>query len=139
MNHTVEEPTTALEVLQKLHPTSSKTTLRKMLTQGRVLVNDEVIHRAKHAVEVGDVVELLGRQRAEERTPAPNKLPPIDLDVLFEDDTLLVVNKPLTNSQLQRINWKRTRCTAVVWNTSVARMSERGATLFIVLTEKLLV
>ena len=94
MNHTVEEPTTALEVLQKLHPTSSKTTLRKMLTQGRVLVNDEVIHRAKHAVEVGDVVELLGRQRAEERTPAPNKLPPIDLDVLFEDDTLLVVNKP---------------------------------------------
>ena len=93
MKHTVEEPTTALEVLQKLHPTSSKTTLRKMLTQGRVLVNDVVIHRAKHAVEVGDMVELLGRQRAEERTPAPNKLPPVDLDVLFEDDTLLVVNK----------------------------------------------
>ncbi len=65
-----------------------------MLTQGRILVNEEVVHRAKHPLNPGDVVEILGRQRAEERTPPPQQPSPVDLDILFEDATLLVVNKP---------------------------------------------
>ncbi len=64
-----------------------------MLTQGRILVNKEVIHRAKYPLKKGDVIEVMGRQRAEERTPPP-QTSSIDLDILFEDATLLVVNKP---------------------------------------------
>ena len=56
-----------------------------MLTQGRVVVNDEVVHRAKTTVFTGDTVEVLERQRAEERTPPPTTGPPVDLDVLYED------------------------------------------------------
>lgn len=83
-----------LSTLRHLYPNSSTTTLRKMLTQGRVLVNDTVVHRAKHPLQGGDEIEVLQRQRAEERTPPPKAKSGVDLDVLFEDDTLLVVNKP---------------------------------------------
>ena len=65
-----------------------------MLTQGRVVVNGDVVHRAKTTVVAGDTVEVLERQRAEERTPPPTIGPAVDLDVLYEDDALLVVNKP---------------------------------------------
>ena len=65
-----------------------------MLTQGRILVNQEVVHRAKHALQAGDEIEVLARQRAEERTPPPQQPSTVDLDILFEDATLLVVNKP---------------------------------------------
>ena len=94
MKHTQDDAGDLLTTLRLLYPTSSTTTLRKMLTQGRVLVNDTVVHRAKHVLEKGDEIEVLQRQRAEERTPSPASKPPVELDVLFEDATLLVVNKP---------------------------------------------
>ena len=94
MKHTQGDAGDLLATLRLLYPTSSTTTLRKMLTQGRVLVNDTVVHRAKHILEKGDEIEVLQRQRAEERTPSPASKPPVNLDVLFEDTTLLVVNKP---------------------------------------------
>ena len=94
MKHTQGDAGDLLTTLRLLYPTSSTTTLRKMLTQGRVLVNDTVVHRAKHILEKGDEIEVLQRQRAEERTPSPASKPPVNLDVLFEDTTLLVVNKP---------------------------------------------
>ena len=77
-----------------MFPNSSGSTLRKMLTQGRVVLNGEVVHRAKHELTDGDTIEVLERQRAERRTPPPKSAPSVDLDVLFEDDALLVVNKP---------------------------------------------
>ena len=94
MKHEVNEPETLLAVLQHLHPNSSNARLRKMLTQGRILVNDSVVHRAKHEVQSGDIVAVIDRQKAEQQTPPPNTTPPVDLDVVFEDDTLLMVNKP---------------------------------------------
>ena len=94
MKHTQGDAGDLLTTLRLLYPTSSTTTLRKMLTQGRVLVNDTVVHRAKHILVEGDEIEVLQRQRAEERTPSPTSKPTVELDVLFEDTTLLVVNKP---------------------------------------------
>ena len=83
-----------LAALRTMFPNSSGSTLRKMLTQGRVVLNGEVVHRAKHELTDGDTIEVLERQRAETRTPPPKSPPSVDLDVLFEDDALLVVNKP---------------------------------------------
>ncbi|MGA0241337.1 MAG: S4 domain-containing protein, partial [Poseidonia sp.] len=76
MKHHVEEASTLLDALRHLHPQSSSTTLRKMLTQGRVLVNDAVVHRAKHDLSAGDIVQLLDRAKAEELTPPPAPAPP---------------------------------------------------------------
>ena len=94
MKHTASEDSDLLAVLRSMFPQSSSTTLRKMLTQGRVVVNGDVVHRAKATVHAGDTVEVLERQRAEERTPPPINEPAVDLDVLYEDNALLVVNKP---------------------------------------------
>ena len=94
MKETASTESDLLAVLRSMFPQSSSTTLRKMLTQGRVVVNGEVVHRAKSEVVAGDTVEVLERQRAEARTPPPTIGPTVDLDVLYEDDALLVVNKP---------------------------------------------
>ena len=94
MKHTAENETTLLELLRLLYPASSSSTLRKMLTQGRLLVQGDVVHRAKHTVHPGEVVEVLDRAKAEDLTPPPNTAPPVDLEVIFEDDSILVVNKP---------------------------------------------
>ncbi|MEL0331463.1 MAG: RluA family pseudouridine synthase [Candidatus Poseidoniales archaeon] len=94
MKHVQTEDGDVLSALRTLYPQSSTTTLRKMLTQGRVVVNGEVVHRAKHSLQSGDSVEVLQRQQAEERTPPPQDTPDVDLDVLYEDDALLIVNKP---------------------------------------------
>jgi len=80
MEATVEQDGTLLELLKELHPHSSTTTLRKMLTQGRVTVNTKVAHRAKHEVVAGDIVNVLPRSKAEERTP-PAKAAAIDINV----------------------------------------------------------
>ena len=93
MEATVERDGTLLEFLKEVHPRSTTTTLRKMLTQGRVTVNGEVAHRAKHEVVSGDAIHILSRSKAEEITPPPTASA-VDIDVLFEDDALLVVNKP---------------------------------------------
>ena len=94
MKHTQTDEGELLSTLRTLFPNSSSSSLRKMLTQGRILVNQEVVHRAKHPLQKGDEIEVLARQRAEERTPPPQQPSTVDLDILFEDATLLVVNKP---------------------------------------------
>lgn len=94
MNVDVNEPTPLLDVLRSLYPSSSGSKLRKMLTQGRITVDGEVEHRAKHLVESGSKVTVLDRPEAFDKTPPPTVKNPIDIEILFEDDDLLVVNKP---------------------------------------------
>ena len=94
MEHVQQEEGVLLATLQRLFPQSSTSTLRKMLTQGRVMVNETVVYRAKHSLRQGDNVRVLDRQKAVEHSPPPPTPPPVDLDILYEDDSLLVVNKP---------------------------------------------
>jgi 23S rRNA pseudouridine1911/1915/1917 synthase len=94
MEFDVNEDATLLEVLKIQYPNSSATKLRKMLTQGRVTVNGEVEHRAKQTAEKGAKVGILDRPAAFNKTPPPAVKNPVDLDVIFEDEDLLVVNKP---------------------------------------------
>ena len=63
VKHTVTNENDLLGVLRVLFPSSSGATLRKMLTQARVVVNGEVVHRAKHILHEGDEIEVLERQR----------------------------------------------------------------------------
>ena len=94
MEFDVNEDATLLELLKIHYPNSSATKLRKMLTQGRVTVNGEVEHRAKQTAEKGSKVGILDRPAAFDITPPPVVKNPVDLDVIFEDEDLLVVNKP---------------------------------------------
>ena len=75
-------------MLERMIPSASRRTLRQLLSQGRVCVNKEVCIRANHSVGVGDVVEI-----GDARTVA-TKLS-YGLEVLYEDDSILVVYKPV--------------------------------------------
>lgn len=90
-----EEGETLLDALRRIHPNSSTGTLRRMLTQGRVHVDGASVHAAKTELVAGQRIDVVAKTTASEEHPAPLKGPKgPKLDVLFEDDAILVVNKP---------------------------------------------
>jgi len=67
----------------------SRTNLQKLIKQGKVLVNGQKVSSHYKVQEHDDVtIEL---PEAKDMTPKPEK---IDLEVVFENDDLLIVNKP---------------------------------------------
>ena len=77
------------KVLALLFPDYSRTTLQKWLKEGLVLVDDEVPNQ-RDKVQGGENIELV--------VPAEQKADwqpePMDLALIYEDDDLLIVNKP---------------------------------------------
>jgi len=94
MKHTTTGAKILLDVLAIMMPNTSKTKLRKMLTEGRIHVDGTTIHKARSQVEKGSVVEILSKKKAFEATPPPPSKKKSNLDILWEDDAILVVEKP---------------------------------------------
>ncbi|ABW27347.1 RluA family pseudouridine synthase [Acaryochloris marina] len=68
----------------------SRSHIQKLIEQGHVQINHKICTSKKYALQIGDQVEV--------HIPAPQPLAlepePMDLEILFEDDHLLIVNKP---------------------------------------------
>tara|TARA_B100001564_G_scaffold335869_1_gene325569 strand:- start:385 stop:1263 length:879 start_codon:yes stop_codon:yes gene_type:complete len=94
MKYTIEHENTLLGVLELMMPSTSKSKLRKMLTEGRIQVNGEVIHKAKYNVSSKSLVEILERKKALANTPPPKSRKNSKLNVVWEDEAILVVEKP---------------------------------------------
>ena len=94
MRVTVTEEGTLLDHLKKMQPSASNNVLRKMLTGQRIQVDESVIHRAKHIVLVGQIIEILPRPKMtiEEKQEVSAKQH--DLEIIHEDEHILVVSKP---------------------------------------------
>ena len=76
-------------------PSVSRSFIQKLEEQGRVLVNSNKA-RTSYKIRQGDVIEVDFDKATLENTPM------IDMEVLYEDDDCLVVNKPaglLTHSK----------------------------------------
>ena len=71
METTVTQATTLLEAVATLYPNTTRAKIRKMLTEGRVLVDGEVQHKAKHPLEVGQTVVITDRAKGKEAAPPP--------------------------------------------------------------------
>lgn len=69
----------------------SRSYLQQLLAGGAAEVNGEVTRRAAHRVHAGDRVTIVLRPTPESRAFRPQ---PVPLAVLYEDDDLLVINKP---------------------------------------------
>jgi 23S rRNA pseudouridine1911/1915/1917 synthase len=82
----VSAPGSLLDTLQLLVPGASRRTLRQMLIQDRISLNGVVCRKAVHQVQPGDLIEIGPRRNA---PTLPN-----ELEIVFEDDAILVVNKP---------------------------------------------
>ncbi len=95
MKFKVEKETTLLDMLTECMPDTSRSKLRKMLTEGRIQVDGTVQHKAKFPLSKGMELDLLSRVKAHEITPPPAiKQKKSNLKVIWEDDAILVVEKP---------------------------------------------
>lgn len=72
-------------------PTFSRTKISKLIKEGALLVNNETIKESSKKISFKDELELIVPE------PVVTDLKPqkIALDVVYEDDDLLVVNKPI--------------------------------------------
>ena len=84
-----EEPGTRIDVYLAQTGPLSRSALERLIVQNRVTVNG-VIAKKKHRVSAGEVIVV------DEPDPAPADMTPeeMPLDVIYEDDDLLVINKP---------------------------------------------
>tara|TARA_Y100000768_G_scaffold92325_1_gene66644 strand:- start:2137 stop:3006 length:870 start_codon:yes stop_codon:yes gene_type:complete len=83
-----------LEALSLMHPNSKRNTLRKMLTAGRVMVDGNIIHKAKFLVPNGANISISDKDTATKSSPPPTaKKQNPRIKILFEDEHIIIVNK----------------------------------------------
>ena len=76
--------------LAKVMPDFSRSQLQRLIADGNVLTEDVVISDNSYKVKIGDSFTVIVPP-AEEAEPLAENIP---LEVVYEDDDLLVVNKP---------------------------------------------
>ena len=94
MRKKVNEEATLLDILKSIQPQASTNVLRKMLTNERITVDEETIHRAKQIITKGQIVEILPKPKISVQEEREQQAKTHNLDILFEDEAILVVNKP---------------------------------------------
>lgn len=78
---------TLLEHLAAEYPLASRTTLKRMVEEGRVTINGRLARRLKEALAESDRVHVAGRSVRPRASLSP-------LELIHEDAQLLVVHKP---------------------------------------------
>ncbi len=68
----------------------SREFIQKLITEGLVLVNGKLV-KASYKINLGDEIEIHEEEKKEETDILPVKM---DLDIVYEDEYLMVVNKP---------------------------------------------
>ena len=94
MKRKVEQETLLLDVLKIMQPQASTNVLRKMLTNRRITVEEKIIHLAKHIVLFGETVEIRPKPKLSIEETRQTSAETHSLDIIFEDDAILVVEKP---------------------------------------------
>ena len=94
MRKKVEQDINLLDVLKIMQPNASTNVLRKMLTNQRISVDETTIHRAKHIVMKGQVVEIHPKPKISVEEVRETHAKTHNLNILFEDESILVVDKP---------------------------------------------
>jgi len=75
--------------LREKFPAASRGTMRRLIEQGHVRVNGKII-KPTHSPRAGEEIEVVWP----DARPAEAQPEDIPLDILFEDQSLLIVNKP---------------------------------------------
>lgn len=75
---------------QFLEKESSRAYMQKIISDGCVSINDKVVQKVGYKIRANDVISVLIPELSSYEKILPENLP---LDILFEDDDLLVVNK----------------------------------------------
>lgn len=78
------------QTLAIMFPDYSRSRLKDWILAGSVTVNGEVLSRAREKMYGGESIAIDAEVEAEQRFEAQN----IKLDIVYEDDDILVINKP---------------------------------------------
>lgn len=78
------------QAIAEMFPDYSRSRLKGWIQDGRVKVNDNVVEKPREKLLGGETIEIDGELEAEVRWEAED----ISLDIIYEDDDILVVNKP---------------------------------------------
>lgn len=78
------------QAVAELFSDFSRSRIKEWLLQGKVQVNGEVVTKPRFKVMGGEEITVFAEIEAEERWEAQD----IPLDIVYEDDDLLVINKP---------------------------------------------
>lgn len=78
------------QTLAIMFPDYSRSRLKDWILSGAVVVNGEVLTRAREKMYGGESITIDAEVEAEHRFAAQN----IKLDIVYEDDDILVINKP---------------------------------------------
>lgn len=79
------------QTLAIMFPDYSRSRIKEWILAGQVQVNSEVLTRPREKMYGGEVVEINAEVEAELRFEAQN----IPLDIVYEDEYILVINKPV--------------------------------------------
>ena len=71
-------------------PELSRAQVQRLIEEGCVFADDEAIVDKNYKTRLGDIYQI-SLPEPQTATPIPENIP---LDILFEDDDLIVVNKP---------------------------------------------
>jgi 23S rRNA pseudouridine1911/1915/1917 synthase len=100
--------------LQQLLPEFSRSKLQEWIKDEFVLVNQSYVS-VKHKVYAGDEIKVIVQSNPENNAFLPEAIP---LNIIFEDETLLVINKPAGMVVHPAIgNWSGTLLNALLHHT----------------------
>ena len=77
--------------LAKAHPALSRSRLKDLILGGAVTVDGSIVSEPKYRLKPGETIVLLAPP-PEDPEPQPENIP---LDILYEDEHLIVINKPV--------------------------------------------
>lgn len=77
--------------LAKVHTVLSRSRIKDLILEGAVTINGKPVSEPKYRLTAGETIVLLA-PLPEDADPEPQDIP---LDILFEDDQLIVINKPV--------------------------------------------
>ena len=86
-----EDNATRVDIYLTEHiPEASRSQVQRLIREGQLLVNNRVVNKANHRLEQGDAIAFTFLE------PPARGLRSIemDLDIIFEDDDLIIINKP---------------------------------------------
>jgi len=87
MCHKVTKKNILIDELALIFPNTSKNKLRKMLTNNRVEVDGIIINKAKKEISKNSIIIIKDKERISNDFE-------YKLEIIFEDDSIVVVNKP---------------------------------------------
>ena len=100
--------------LQQLLPEFSRSKLQEWIKNEFVFVNQSPVS-SKHKIYAGDEIKIIIQQNPENNAFLPESIP---LDIIFEDETLLVINKPAGMVVHPAVgNWSGTLLNALLHHT----------------------